>query len=364
MPAPLTLDPVTSTTPTPPPATSSDTPPPRRTPRAAVATLDATLERLRPRWTGRAVVANLVAQIGIVVTGGAVRLTGSGLGCSTWPQCEPGRFAPEFHAEMGIHPLIEFGNRTLTGVLVVLAIAVALLAGRDFSRSRGYRAWAWAPIIGVTVQAVVGGITVLVDLHPAVVGSHFLLSMLLVAVSAWLLVRSREGDGPVVPLVDRRVRALTSVLVGVGAVMITLGVVVTGAGPHSGDEEVGYRFAVDPYAMARVHALSVWAFVGTLGVVLALLVRARRAVVATYHRVDGLEQPARGVVAPPATPDAARPLRAGLVLLGVTLAQGLVGYVQLFTGLPIALVNLHMLGAALLTAVLTLFVGAQRRRTA
>ncbi len=336
------------------------------------------LARLRPRWTTRAVVANLVGQIGIVVTGGAVRLTGSGLGCSTWPQCEPGQFAPEFHAAMGIHPVIEFGNRTLTGVLVVLAVAVALLAGLDRSRPRGYRAWAWAPLVGVAVQAVVGGITVLVELHPAVVGSHFLISMLLVAVSAWLLVRTREGDAAPVPVVDPRTRTLVGTLLLLGTVVLVLGVVVTGAGPHSGDEEVGYRFAVDPYAMARLHALAVWAFVGTLMVVLALLVRARRdpattAPAPTYARADGRTQPAHGVAprqgstdddAPAATPATlARAQRAGVALLVVTLAQGGVGYVQLVTGLPIALVNLHMLGAAVLTAMLALFLGTLRVRT-
>ena len=327
------------------------------------------LGRLRPRWTSRAVVANLVAQIGIVVTGGAVRLTGSGLGCSTWPACEPGKFTPEFHAAMTIHPLIEFGNRTLTGVLLVLALAVALLAGLDRSRSVAFRRLAWAPLVGVLVQAVVGGITVLVDLHPAIVGSHFLISAALIAVSAWLVVRRREGDGPVVPVVDERVRTLGRGLAVLGAVVVALGVVVTGAGPHSGDEEVGYRFAVDPYAMARLHALSVWAFVGTLGVMLLLLARARRSAPATpwYGRGDGVAQPARGT-APVVTSDlgtgSSRALRSGLVLLVVTLAQGLVGYVQLFTGLPIALVNLHMLGAGVLVAAIATFLGTLRRRGA
>lgn len=341
------------------------------------------LARVRPRWTVPAVVANLVGQIVIVVTGGAVRLTASGLGCSTWPECEPGQFAPEFHPEMSIHQAVEYGNRTLTGVLVVLAVAVALLAGRDTARSRRYRVLAWAPLVGVAIQAVVGGITVLVELHPAVVGSHFLISMVLVSVSAWLLVRTREGDGPVVPLVDERVRTLSRGLVLIGAVVLVLGVVVTGAGPHSGDDEVGYRFAVDPYAMARLHALAVWAFVGTLVVVLVLLVRARRAAApaptapatATYARADGRPQPARGTVpvhAPAASPAPDAPgaqragltlaLRAGLVLLGVTLAQGVIGYVQLVTGLPIALVNLHMLGAAVLTAGLAMFLGTLRAR--
>lgn len=327
------------------------------------------LDRLRPRWTHRAVVANLAAQIGIVVTGGAVRLTGSGLGCSTWPACEPGQFTPEFHAAMAIHPLIEFGNRTLTGVLLVLALAVALLAGLDRSRSVAFRRLAWVPLVGVVVQAVVGGITVLVDLHPAIVGSHFLISAALIAVSAWLLVRWREGDGPAVPVVDERVRTLGRGLAVLGVVVVALGVVVTGAGPHSGDEEVGYRFAVDPYAMARVHALSVWAFVGTLTVMLLLLARARRDVTAapTYERADGTSQPARGtapVLEAAATTGSSRALRSGLVLMVVTLAQGLVGYVQLFTGLPIALVNLHMLGAGVLIAAIASFLGTLRRRGA
>ncbi|WP_136520205.1 MULTISPECIES: COX15/CtaA family protein [Cellulomonas] len=326
------------------------------------------LQRLRPRWTVPAVVANLLAQVVIVVTGGAVRLTGSGLGCSTWPQCEPGQFAPVFHEAMSIHTAVEFGNRTLTGVLVVVAAAVALLAGLDRSRPASYRAWAWAPILGVVLQAVIGGITVLVHLHPAVVGSHFLISMALVAVSAWLLVRTREGDGAPVPVVDRRTRALAAVLAAVGAVVLVLGVVVTGAGPHSGDEEVGYRFAVDPYTTARVHALAVWVFVALLLVVLVRVARAGRAAATpAYPGADGTPQPARGVapVHGPADRDAlGRARRSGLVLLVVTLAQGGIGYVQLFTGLPIALVNLHMLGAAVLTAYLALFLGRLRVRPA
>lgn len=324
------------------------------------------LQRLRPRWTVPAVVANLVAQVVIVVTGGAVRLTGSGLGCSTWPQCEPGQFAPVFHEAMSIHAAVEFGNRTLTGVLVVVAAAVALLAGLDRSRPARYRAWAWAPILGVVLQAVIGGITVLVHLHPAVVGSHFLISMALVAVSAWLLVRTREGDGAPVAVADSRTRALAVLLAAVGAVVLVLGVVVTGAGPHSGDEEVGYRFAVDPYTTARVHALAVWAFVALLVVVLVRLARAGRAAgTPTYVGAHGAAQPARGILPDHRGADETalgRARRGGLVLLVVTLAQGGVGYVQLFTGLPIALVNLHMLGAAVLAAVLALFLGTLRLR--
>ncbi|AEE45821.1 COX15/CtaA family protein [Cellulomonas fimi] len=293
------------------------------------------LDRLRPRWTRPAIVANLVAQIVIVGTGGAVRLTGSGLGCSTWPECEPGEFTPRFHEATSIHPFIEFGNRTITGVLAVLAIAVALLVFTDRSRSAAYRWLGLAPLAGVAVQAVVGGITVLVDLHPAIVGGHMLISMALVAVSTWLLVRSTEGDAPPVPLVDRTTYALRWLLALLAVAVLVLGVVVTGAGPHSGDEEVGYRFAVDPYAVARLHAASVWLFVAVLVVMLVRVLRAQ---------VGG------------------RTRTVGLVLLAVTLGQGLIGYVQLFTGLPIALVNLHMIGAALLAAGVASFAGTLRSR--
>lgn len=296
------------------------------------------LDRVRARWGHRAIVANLVAQVVIVVTGGAVRLTGSGLGCSTWPQCEPGSFTPQLHDAVSIHPYIEFGNRTLTGVLVVLAAIVAVLVWTDRTRSTGFRRLGLAPIVGVLLQAVIGGITVLVDLHPAVVGGHLLISMALIAVSTWLLVRSRETDGPRRTVVDARTTTLVHVLSALTVLVLALGVVVTGAGPHSGDEEVGYRFAIDPYTMARVHSLSVWLFVATLVALLARLWPGRAAATA-------------------------RPWRAGLVLLGVTLAQGLIGYVQLLTGLPVLVVLAHMLGAALLTVAVVLFLGSLRVRS-
>ena len=293
------------------------------------------LDRLRARWGWPVVVANLVAQIGIVVTGGAVRLTGSGLGCSTWPQCEPGHFTPQIHAAMAINPLIEFGNRTLTGVLLVIAVVVALLVATDRRRPRSYRWLALAPLLLVLAQAVLGGIIVIFDLNPAFVGIHLLISMTLVALSTWLVLRFREGDAPASSLVDATDRVLVRVLVALTAIVLALGVVVTGAGPHSGDENVGYRFAVDPWLMAKVHAAAVWAF---LLVLVVLLVRLRRA----------------GATG--------RLWRTALLLLGVALAQGAIGYVQLLTGLPIGLVNLHMLGAALLTAGVASFVWSTRTR--
>jgi len=285
-------------------------------------------------WVHRAVVANLVAQVVIVVTGGAVRLTASGLGCSSWPSCEPGHFTPALHGATSYHSFIEFGNRTITGVLVVVSLAVAILVGLDRRRSRSYRTLAWLPFAGVVVQAVVGGMAVIYSLPPAVVGGHMLISMALVGASTWLLVRSRESDGPSVPMVDGTSRRLTIGLGIAAAAVVVLGVVVTGAGPHSGDDRVGYRFAVDPFTMARVHSFAVWVFVALL---VALLVRFRRVGTAAARR-------------------------AALVLLAVTLAQAVVGYVQLFTGLPIALVNLHMLGAAALVIATVLLAGTLRTR--
>ncbi|WP_407342506.1 COX15/CtaA family protein [Pengzhenrongella phosphoraccumulans] len=287
------------------------------------------------RFTRPVLVANLVAQIGIVVTGGAVRLTGSGLGCSTWPQCEPGAFTPVLHDATSIHPLIEFGNRTLTGVLVVIAIAVALLVFTDRRRSTGFRVLGLAPVIGVFLQALLGGVTVLLQLNPAVVGLHLLLSMALVAASTVLLYRYDETDAPAQALVSGRITAVSRALAVAAAAVLAIGVVVTGSGPHGGDTEVAFRFAVDPVMIARLHAAAVWIFVGLLTALIVLLVRS-------------------------GAPDRAR--RAAVVLLVVALSQGLIGYVQYFTGLPEVLVGLHMLGAALLTTATTWTLLTLRRR--
>jgi len=289
----------------------------------------------RRRWTRRALLANVVAQGVLVVTGGAVRLTGSGLGCSTWPQCEPGSFTPALHEATSIHPFIEFGNRTLTGFLVVIALTVAVLVWTDRSRSRSYRLLGLAPVLGVVAQAVIGGVTVLFHLNPAVVGVHMLVSLALVAVSAVLVVRERAGDGPARPVVGPQIVRLSRLLTAVAVALLALGVVVTGSGPHGGDDKVAYRFAVDPVLIARAHAGVVWLFVAVLAVVLVGLYRT-------------------------AAPGTAR--RAGLGLLAVTLLQGVIGYVQYFTGLPVVLVGLHMLGALLLTASLTWFLLALRTR--
>ncbi|NOV98353.1 COX15/CtaA family protein [Isoptericola halotolerans] len=275
-------------------------------------------------WTRAVLVANVVAQIAIIVTGGAVRLTASGLGCSTWPMCEPGQFTPVFHDAATFHPYVEFGNRLMTGVLSVIAVAVLLLVLTDRRRSETYRALGIVPLAGVALQAVIGGIVVLLELHPGWVSLHFVLSAALVWVSAYLLHRHGEGDGAPVPVGTRSVRRAGSVLGLLTVPIVVLGVIVTGSGPHSGDADVGYRLAVDPLAFTRAHAWTVWVFCGVLAALVVLL-----------HRL-----PADGVVL--------RARRGAWLLVVVTLAQGAIGYTQYFTGLPALLVGFHMLGAGLL----------------
>lgn len=279
--------------------------------------------------------ANLVGQVVIVVTGGIVRLTASGLGCSTWPQCEPGRFTPALHEATSWHPAIEFGNRTITVLLAVLALATAWAVWPRRDRSPSYRWLGLVPILGVAVQAVVGGMTVLLDLHPGWVAVHFLISMGLITASTVLLVRDGEGDGPPVWQVGERTRALCWALAPLLLVVVALGVVTTGAGPHSGDEEVAYRFALDPVQVSQVHAGAVWVY--ALGVA-ALGVAVLRS----------------------AAP--ARVRQAAIGLAVVTAAQGAIGYAQYFFGLPQVLVATHMLGASLLVVAQTLAVLSLRTR--
>jgi cytochrome c oxidase assembly protein subunit 15 len=275
--------------------------------------------------------ANLVAQIGIVVTGGLVRLTGSGLGCPTWPECTAGSLVPVANQAEGFHKLVEFGNRTLTGVLVMVAGAALLavtrgLWGRLLARPgppvRGPLALlAGLVVVGIVGQAVLGGVSVLLGLNPAVVAAHLLVSMAVIAAAFLLVVRGNEtADGPARATVRRELRILARVLVGLAALVLTLGTVVTGSGPHSGDAAASVRFALDPRLLSWLHADVVIAFVG-LTVAFWLGVR---------------------LTAGPAAAE-----RRALLLLGVCVLQGAVGYLQFFTGLPTGLVAGHMLGACL-----------------
>ncbi|WP_380168212.1 heme A synthase [Jannaschia sp. R86511] len=285
-----------------------------------------------PRVLSVAVLVNLVVQVGIVITGGWVRLTGSGLGCPTWPECVPGSFTPVTEQEEGLRAAIEFGNRLLTFVVALAAVAVVVLLWRHRRRLLGY---GLAVLLGTVAQAVIGGFTVLLGLHPATVAVHFLVSAGLIAVSAALVLRVREPDGPGQRLLPRPLRALLAGLVVTGAATLVLGTVVTGSGPHSGDAEVPIRFDLDFAAVSVLHAEAVVLFVGLL---LGLL--------AGLHAVSAPR----------------RLLGRTWLLLGVTLAQGGVGWLQYFTGLPRALVSLHMLGACLLVVALVAVVLATRER--
>ena len=282
------------------------------------------LPKLSPKTTLWSLRINLVFQILIIVTGGAVRLTSSGLGCSTWPMCEPGSFTPEFHTANTIHPYIEFGNRTLTGFLLIGALVVFYATWSDKTRTSKYRFWGLVPLLGVILQAVIGGITVLLDLHPWIVGSHLLISMFLVFASTYLIHLYRRNLATPASL-PKAVSSLRIAIMTLLIPVLLLGVITTGAGPHSGDDEVGYRFDVDPIIAAKAHAGATWLFVAAV-VALFLL---------TFKYSNQL------------VPKSLK--KRTEILLVMTLLQGVIGYVQYFNGLPELLVGLHMFGAALLT---------------
>jgi len=286
-------------------------------------------------WLRRVLLANLILEVGIVVTGGLVRLTGSGLGCPTWPECVPGSFIPVAEQAQGFHKIIEFGNRTLTGAVGVAAVLVIVAVWRWAPDRRALRRISVLPLIGVLLQAVLGGVTVLTGLNPAIVAAHFLASMVLVSLSAYLLYRVGEGDGAPVSLARNEIRSLAWVTAALGAVILLLGTVVTGSGPHSGDASTP-RFELDPRTISWLHADAVMLF---LGLVVAVLL--------AVHL----------------TTSDPRPRRIWQAVLVVTLLQGLVGYTQYLTGLPEALVLVHMLGASLLAVSLTYGVLSLRRRS-
>jgi cytochrome c oxidase assembly protein subunit 15 len=282
------------------------------------------------RWMRRVFLANLVAQSAIVVTGAVVRLTGSGLGCPTWPECVEGSYVPVARQEESWHKLVEFGNRLLTfavGIIAILAlIAVIIYTVRRVRSGAPIRysilLLGIAPLVGTFAQAVLGGITVLTGLHPATVGLHFLVSIALIAAAVALVVRARDvDDSPIVFLVRKEVRVYTWALIAVTGLVIILGVITTGSGPHSGDAESELRFPFDPRTVSWLHADVVLLFIGMLIGYLILL------------RV--LKAPQRS-------------WRQAVLLAGITVAQAVVGYTQYFAGLPVLLVSVHVTLACLL----------------
>jgi len=260
--------------------------------------------------------ATLVANVAIVVTGGAVRLTGSGLGCPTWPSCTDASLTPT--REYAAHGVIEFANRQLTFVLglLVLATLVAAILARQQVRLAALVA------ASIPAQAVLGGITVLTHLNPWTVAAHFLLSMLIIATAFALWWRLREDtDLPAVSGAGRPgLRTAAWLLVALTAAVLAVGTVVAGSGPHAGDKGATHRIGFDPAAVSQLHADLVMLLIG-LSLGFAVLAAGSSA--------------------------SARLRRAGWLLVAVELAQGLIGFVQYFTQVPAVLVGLHMLGACL-----------------
>jgi len=294
--------------------------------------------KLLQRWFGqpkairRWALASVIANVGIIVTGGAVRLTESGLGCPEWPKCTTDSLVTT--PEMGIYGVIEFGNRVLTFLLVAIAVGALIAAWLRIPRRRSLVKLAAAGMLYVPAQAIIGGITVWTNLNPWVVGLHFLASIPLVALSVALYVRSGEPDGAVVPLVPRAVVLLGRGLVGVAGAVIVLGAVVTGSGPHAGDADTP-RNGMDPALMSQLHADLVW-----------LLVGLTVALIAALHAVKA--------------PESAR--RVAYALLAVELLQGVIGYTQYYLDLPVLLVGLHMLGAGVLWVAAVAVPFSHRRR--
>ena len=312
---------------------------PNVTPSDAVAAVRNPLAFIAARWTPtprtvqRAALAALVMAVVIVVTGGAVRLTGSGLGCPTWPKCTADSLTPTDARDF--HSAIEFGNRMLTYVLCA-AVGWAIIAARsEKPYRRGLTRLGWAQFWLVMSNAVLGGIVVLVGLNPYTVAAHFLLASALIAVATVMWQRTREGDAAPKPLVGRSVQQLVWILVAASVLLIAVGTVVTGAGPHAGDSSEVERMPLDWETVAKLHAVLAWIVV-TLTFALWFVLKA----------VDSPKGPL----------DRTRDLF--LVLL----AQGVIGYVQYFTDLPEALVGLHMLGSGLVwIAVLRVLLALRER---
>lgn len=268
---------------------------------------------------------NLVAQTALVGTGGAVRLTGSGLGCPTWPRCTAESFIST--PEMGIHGVIEFGNRTLFFVLQLIALAALFFVLKYRSQRRDLFILTLIPACSVLFQAVIGGITVLTQLNPYVVGLHFVLSVVLVVLGAVLVFRVYNGNGVRTRSVPRWYAILTHVTSFFVAFTVILGILTTGSGPHAGDSGAA-RNGLDSELLQHFHA---WPSYVTFGLTLVLVAAAWMLKLESMRRIVA-------------------------VLLAVELVQIAVGLTQARTGLPEILVGLHMVLACVLAAVMTVTV--------
>jgi cytochrome c oxidase assembly protein subunit 15 len=276
---------------------------------------------------GRIFTFLLILQAALVVTGGAVRLTGSGLGCPTWPECTPGSYTPvPKQAEGQLHAWIEFGNRLLTFLLLLvalIALVIAVRVSKGLRNKSSIRSLALGQVLGIFGQGILGGITVLTDLNPIPVAAHLLLSMILISGAASLRfiivgLETQQTDNTHLTLIRSQVFITAAVLI--------LGTIVTGSGPHAGDEKTK-RFSFDPRSVSILHADFV-IILSVITVILWFLTKSLKGVI--YRRNN--------------------------ILLLVIFMQGVIGYVQYFTGLPELLVGFHLLGSTLTwIAVWTLF---------
>jgi len=290
------------------------------------------LPRLSPVAYRRIALLATVLLAVIIVTGGAVRLTGSGLGCPEWPNCEAGRLTP--HAASDVNAMVEFVNRLFTG-LVSIAVIVAVLGSLLRVPRRRDLIWLSLGLVGgVFAQAVLGGLTVLFELQPPFVMAHFLVSLALLANALVLYRRASEPNVPALLAVEPAVRMLGRIVLLAATIVVVTGTVVTATGPHGGDEDA-MRFAFDIRVVARIHGSSVILLIALLVVTGWLLWRT----------------------------SAARDVGVRLaVLLGIVLAQAGIGYAQYLTGIPEVLVGFHLAGAtAVWAGVIWFYLGLFRR---
>jgi heme a synthase len=251
----------------------------------------------------------------IIVSGAAVRLTGSGLGCPDWPKCNKS----EFRAELSYHPLIEFGNRVFTGVVSVAVILAVLGSFMLASRRRDLTWWSLGLVFGVLAQIILGAVTVKTHLTPPVVAAHFLVSMVLVWNALVLHQRAGEPPGPVQTIVAHSVRRSSSALVAAACGVLITGTVVTGTGPHGGDEKVR-RYDLSLQAVTRLHSATAWVLMALTLTTLWL----------------GSQS---------GWPKAVR--RHAERLVWVIAGQGAIGYIQYAAGVPAWMVIIHLTGATL-----------------
>lgn len=271
----------------------------------------------------------------IAVTGAVVRVTGSGLGCPTWPECHPGSLVPVIRDQFStFHQLIEFSNRTLTGLVLVASLGTFLLVWRSRRRQPGVLGLALVLPLGVLFQAVWGGLTVLLGLAWWTVAPHMLVSLGLLVVAVWVHQRLGEGDGPVRPVVPRPLGMLAWATCGVLVALCIAGTLVTAAGPHAGDAATP-RLDLPIRTLAQVHADLMFTYLGLLVAFTVALIAVRAPAVLR---------------------------RRMWVLVALTAGQGLIGIVQYSLGVPEALVVLHVLAAVLLVASAARMVFATQTR--